>query len=65
MNLHSWNPERAIYLKQCPRCAGDMRANRDQYGDYIHCLQCGYTADIRSPNRFAMLQARLRREDVA
>lgn len=65
MNLHSANPDRTIYLKQCPRCKGDLSASRDQYGDYLHCLQCGYMADVRRPNPFAMLRARFRHDDVA
>ena len=45
-------PSRAksIYLKQCPRCCGDIEAASDQYGRYIPCLQCGYMADIGRPD---------------
>ncbi len=31
------------WLKQCPRCGGDLREEPDVYREYIHCLQCGYT----------------------
>ena len=34
-----------LYLKACPRCDGDVHVNRDVYGEYRHCLQCGYTED--------------------
>ncbi len=37
---------RSIYLKMCPRCNGDIGVRSDQYGKYVYCLQCGYTADI-------------------
>lgn len=34
-------------LKQCPRCHGDLIADRDQYGDFVSCLQCGLCQDIQ------------------
>ena len=39
-----------MYLKACPRCKGDMHDNRDMYGEYKECLQCGYMVDIEKPN---------------
>ena len=59
------NDGRRIYLKQCPRCNGDIHAGNDQYGKYIHCLQCGYSADVERPNPFALLLTGADREDVA
>jgi hypothetical protein len=35
-----------LYLKSCPRDKGDMYEDRDVYGKYIGCLQCGYMVDI-------------------
>jgi hypothetical protein len=34
------------FLKQCPRCNGDLAAGSDQYGDYVSCLQCGLCEDV-------------------
>lgn len=31
-----------IWLKRCPRCKGDIQDNRDIYGCYFVCIQCGY-----------------------
>ena len=31
-----------LTLKDCPRCRGDMHSNRDLYGPYVECLQCGH-----------------------
>ena len=31
-----------LTLKGCPRCQGDMNTNKDMYGEYMECLQCGY-----------------------
>ena len=31
-----------LSLKNCPRCKGDMHSNRDVYGPYVECLQCGH-----------------------
>lgn len=63
--MRSTNSDRSIYLKRCPRCRGDIHASRDQYGKYIHCLQCGYAADIPRPNPFADMLASVRRDEVA
>ena len=29
-------------LKSCPRCHGDVLDDRDEYGWYELCLQCGH-----------------------
>lgn len=65
MSMRSWNSERTIYLKGCPRCKGDIRASQDEYGKYIHCLQCGYAADVERPNMFTKLSVNVSRDDVA
>ena len=38
-----------LMLKSCPRCGGDLHINRDIYGDYRECLQCGLMEDIENP----------------
>lgn len=35
-----------LRLKSCPKCRGDLDENKDIYGPYIHCLQCGQYMDI-------------------
>jgi hypothetical protein len=35
-----------VSLRACPRCVGDLHTNRDMYGTYKECLQCGYMLDI-------------------
>ncbi len=30
------------WLKNCPRCQGDLREEADQYGAFISCVQCGH-----------------------
>ena len=35
-----------LYFKACPRCKGDMRRDRDVYGEFMQCLQCGHMADL-------------------
>ena len=60
------NKSGLIYLKLCPRCQGDIHVNRDMYGEYKECLQCGYMEDIDKPNQFAQLKAQPPRiDDVA
>ena len=40
-----------IYLKTCRRCQGDLYLDRDRYGPFATCLQCGhiYEANNREP----------------
>lgn len=36
-----------ISLNSCPRCQGDtVLDNKDEYGWYEQCLQCGYLRDL-------------------
>ena len=30
-----------FWLKSCPRCGGDLHEERDFYGGYVACIQCG------------------------
>jgi len=39
--------EMLIMPKRCPRCNGDLFIDRDQYGLFLQCLQCGYLRDLR------------------
>jgi|TARA_B100000745_G_scaffold109617_1_gene70331 hypothetical protein len=38
-----------LEIKSCPRCLGDLLTNRDMYGDYKQCLQCGFLRDLEPP----------------
>ena len=35
-------------LKGCPRCKGDVLLDRDEYGWYEQCMQCGYLCDVKN-----------------
>lgn len=35
-----------LYTKSCPRCSGDVKLDRDNYGVYAKCLQCGFNRDF-------------------
>ena len=35
-----------LYLKSCPKCHGDMFLEKDSYGAYRQCLQCGLMKDL-------------------
>ena len=39
---------KVLRLKGCPRCNGDIFIDRDMYGWYEQCLQCGYMGDLKS-----------------
>jgi hydrogenase maturation factor HypF (carbamoyltransferase family) len=31
-----------LWFKQCPKCEGALYLDRDMYGPFVACLQCGY-----------------------
>ena len=35
------------WLKACPRCRGDLHEEKDVYGAYVACIQCGYVLNSR------------------
>jgi hypothetical protein len=36
-----------LKLKGCPKCkTGDIAPDRDYYGQYEYCIQCGYIRDL-------------------
>ena len=35
------------WLKACPRCRGDLREEKDFYGAYVACIQCGYVLNAQ------------------
>jgi len=38
--------------RRCARCEGNVYLDKDQYGWYVKCLQCGHTSDLRPVNEF-------------
>ena len=40
-----------FWFKLCPRCNGDLLEDRDQYGSFITCMQCGFSKDIPTDHR--------------
>ncbi len=35
-----------MYLKHCRKCRGDMYLDKDHYGTFLVCLQCGNYHDL-------------------
>ncbi len=35
-----------FHFKACPKCKGDMYLDRDPYGSYLKCMQCGRLVDL-------------------
>ena len=35
-------------FRSCPRCDGDIFIDRDLYGWFEHCIQCGYISDLKN-----------------
>ncbi len=46
-----------LKLNGCRRCGGDLAIEKDLFGWYEECLQCGYTQDI--PPAQAMVPVRV------
>ena len=36
-----------FFLKSCPKCHGDMFLDKDSYGSFIECIQCGTLRNIQ------------------
>lgn len=36
-----------IFLKACRRCKGDVVIERDVYGEYAKCVQCGRSEEAK------------------
>ena len=34
-----------IFFKACPKCQGDLYFDRDVYGLFFKCIQCGFMKD--------------------
>ena len=49
-----------LMLKACPRCRGDLYIDRDFYGQYKQCIQCGHMEDL-APAPRARRQGVIRR----
>ncbi|MBI4200811.1 MAG: hypothetical protein HY531_00805 [Chloroflexi bacterium] len=53
-----------IYFKACPRCHGDMHLSKDQYGQYVECIQCGYEVESQALSEMKRVPDASRQEEV-
>ena len=35
-----------FYLKACTKCRGDLILEKDAFGDFLKCMQCGSLIDV-------------------
>ena len=50
LELNSNQPR--LMFKACPRCLdGDVYRDRDAYGEYLDCIQCGWMLDLPRNDR--------------
>lgn len=50
----------------CPRCQkGDIALDKDQYGWYEYCLQCGYVHDLPDSVDFYLPEPREEKVTIA
>jgi ribosomal protein S27AE len=45
-----------IYMKACPKCAGDVELANGQDGKVLQCLQCSFTVDSPAAARRAVAE---------
>jgi len=49
--------------ESCPKCKGHLMQEKDHYGLYEQCLQCGYMHDVQSVGRFDKQQDEAENEE--
>ncbi|PKB71826.1 MAG: hypothetical protein BZY87_03660 [SAR202 cluster bacterium Io17-Chloro-G6] len=35
-----------FYFKGCTKCQGDLSLEKDAYGDFLKCMQCGTLIEV-------------------
>jgi hypothetical protein len=52
-----------FYLKACEKCKGDLYLDRDSYGAFLKCLQCGrlIEVDAREPGLVKLAAGELKK----
>ena len=43
-----------MYLRECPKCHGDLNAGEDIHGKYVKGMQCGYLKDVPSEDSYPL-----------
>lgn len=52
------------WLKECPRCkVGDIVLDKDMYGWYRSCVQCGFHEDLPADNEFELAMGKANRKN--
>lgn len=51
-------------LDRCPKCKGYVMLQRDRYGLYEECLQCGYVHDLLTVAEAEQRQAEEEKSEV-
>jgi len=49
-------------FRSCSRCDGDIFIDRDLYGWFEQCIQCGYNRDLRNTVKLGQQQMRSEKE---
>ena len=51
-------------LDRCPKCKGYVMLQKDNYGWYEECLQCGYVHDLLTVAEAEQRQAEEKKSEV-
>ena len=41
-----------VKSRSCPLCHGDVFLDKDEYGWYLKCLQCGFESELKDLEEF-------------
>jgi hypothetical protein len=46
-----------FYFKACKKCQGDLTLQKDYFGDFLKCMQCGtlIEVEVRDQGRHSLL----------
>jgi hypothetical protein len=53
-----------MYLRACFRCGGDVFLDRDTYGAFFKCLQCGFARDVPSKDERTQMAVAIGERDA-
>ena len=52
-------------LDRCPRCKGRLMREKDQYGLYEQCMECGYIYDLQTVDFLDVVKAEEKKAEAA
>jgi len=51
ITVPSKNSKRPVFIKRCAKCQGQVYEDKDEFGQFTKCLQCGFEENIKVESR--------------